>query len=123
MKKRADIAFMRNKKATGISIKRLRKAKSYLNAAQQESFYNEISLALWGYMSDKFNLRLSELSTESVRNALQQKQVNEEIINQFTETLHHCEFARFAPGDKSAIMEQIYSEALNIISKIEHELK
>ena len=123
MKKRADIAFMRNKKATGISTKRLRKAKSYLNAAQQESFYNEISLALWGYMSDKFNLRLSELSTESVRNALQQKQVNEEIINQFTETLHHCEFARFAPGDKSAIMEQIYNEALNIITKIEHELK
>ena len=82
-----------------------------------------VSLALWGYMSDKFNLRLSELSTESVRNALLQKQVNEEIINQFTETLHHCEFARFAPGDKSTIMDQIYNEALNIINKIEHELK
>ena len=123
MKKRSDIAFMRNKKATRISIKRLRKAKSFLTAAQQVPFYNEISLALWGYMSDKFNLRLSELSTETVRDALKQKQVNEEIINQFTETLHHCEFARFAPGDKSTIMEQIYNEALNIITKIEHELK
>ena len=123
MKKRSDIAFMRNKKATRIAIKRLRKAKSFLGAAQQEPFYNEVSLALWGYMSDKFNLRLSELSTESVRNALQQKQVNEEIINQFTEILLHCEYARFAPGDKSTIMEQIYNDALNIITKIEHELK
>lgn len=123
MKKRSDIAFMRNKKATRIATKRLRKAKSFLGAAQQEPFYNEISLALWGYMSDKFNLRLSELSTESVRNALQQKQVNEEIINQFTEILLHCEYARFAPGDKSTIMEQIYNDALKIITKIEHELK
>ena len=123
MKKRSDIAFMRNKKATRISISRLRKAKSHLSTAEQEPFYNEISLALWGYMSDKFNLRLSELSTESVRNALQQKQVNEEIIDQFTDTLQHCEYARFAPGDKSEIMEQIYNEALNIITKIEHELK
>ena len=123
MKKRSDIAFMRNKKATRIATSRLRKAKSHLTAAQQEIFYNEISLALWGYMSDKFNLRLSELSTESVHNALQQKQVNEEIVDQFTETLHHCEYARFAPGDKSTIMEQIYNEAINIITKIEHELK
>lgn len=123
VKKRSDIAFMRNKKATRISIKRLRKAKIHLTAGQQELFYNEISLALWGYMSDKFNLRLSELSTESVQEALELKQVNEEIILQFTETLHHCEYARFAPGDKSAIMEQIYNEALNIITKIEHELK
>lgn len=123
MKKRSDIAFMRNKKATRIATKRLRKAKSYLSSAQQEPFYNEVSLALWGYMSDKFNLRLSELSTESVRNALQQKHVNEEIINQFTEKLLHCEYARFAPGDKSTIMEQIYNEVLNIITKIEHELK
>jgi hypothetical protein len=123
MKKRSDIAFMRNKKATRIATKRLQKAKLHLIEAKQELFYNEISLALWGYMSDKFNLRLSELSTESVHNALQQKQVNEEIINQFTETLHHCEYARFAPGDKSTVMEQIYNEALNIITKIEHELK
>jgi hypothetical protein len=123
MKKRSDIAFMRNKKATRIATSRLRKAKSHLTAAQQEIFYNEISLALWGYMSDKFNLRLSELSTESVHNALQQKQVNEEIVDQFTETLHHCEYARFAPGDKSTIMEKIYNEAINIITKIEHELK
>ncbi|MEI6748826.1 MAG: protein BatD, partial [Bacteroidota bacterium] len=79
--------------------------------------------ALWGYLSDKFNISLSELSTESVRMALQPKEVDESIITQFTDTLHHCEYARFAPGDKSTIMEQIYNEALTIITKIEHELK
>ena len=123
IKKRSDIAFMRNKKATRIATSRLKKANTYLKEAQQEAFYNEISHALWGYLSDKFNISLSELSTESVRMALQPKEVDEIIITQFTDTLHHCEYARFAPGDKSTIMEQIYNEALTIITKIEHELK
>jgi hypothetical protein len=123
IKKRSDIAFMRNKKATRIATSRLKKANSYLKEAKQEAFYNEISHALWGYLSDKFNISLSELSTDSVRSVLQPKEVDENIITQFTDTLHHCEYARFAPGDKSAIMEQIYNEALTIITKIEHELK
>ncbi len=123
IKKRSDIAFMRNKKATRIATSRLKKANTYLKEAKQEAFYNEISHALWGYLSDKFNISLSELSTESVRMALQPKEVDESIITQFTDTLHHCEYARFAPGDKSTIMEQIYNEALTIITKIEHELK
>jgi hypothetical protein len=123
IKKRSDIAFMRNKKATRIATSRLKKASVYLRAGKQEAFYNEISQALWGYLSDKFNISLAELSTESVRSALQSKEVNESIIAQFTDTLTHCEFARFAPGDKSTIMEQIYNEALTIITKIERELK
>jgi len=123
IKKRSDIAFMRNKKATRVATSRLKKANTYLKEAKQEAFYNEISQALWGYLSDKFNISLSELSTESVRATLQSKDVDENIIIQFTDTLDHCEFARFAPGDKSAVMEQIYNEALTIITKIERELK
>jgi len=123
IKKRSDKALMRNKKATRIATSRLKKASIYLKDAKQEAFYNEISQALWGYLCDKFNISLSELSKESVRAALQSKAVDENIITQFTDTLDHCEFARFAPGDKSTIMEHIYNEALTIITKIERELK
>jgi hypothetical protein len=123
IKKRGDIAFMRNKKATRIATSRLKKASLYLKEDKQEAFYTEISQALWGYLSDKFNISLSELSTDSVRSVLQPKEVDENIITHFTDTLHHCEYARFAPGDKSTIMEQIYNEALTIITKIERELK
>jgi hypothetical protein len=123
IRKRSDIALMRNKKATRIATSRLKKANAYLKEAKQEAFYNEISQALWGYLSDKFNISLSELSKDSIRAALQSKEVDENIITQFTDTLDHCEFARFAPGEKSTIMEQIYNEALTIITKIERELK
>jgi len=60
---------------------------------------------------------------DSVNEALMKKNVKEEIINRFIETLNNCEFARFAPGDSSKNMDNIYNEALEIIIKIEKELK
>ena len=114
---------MKNKKATKVSRKRLRKAYDFLKANEKEQFYIEISQALWGYLSDKFSIPRSELSMDSVSEALMKKKVNEEIINQFIQTLNNCEFARFAPGDSSKNMDNIYNEALEIVIIIEKELK
>ena len=55
--------------------------------------------------------------------ALSEKNVKEEIIKQFIATLNDCEFARFAPGDSTGAMEGIYKEAMDVILKIERELK
>ena len=49
--------------------------------------------------------------------------MSEESIKKFISVLENCEFARFAPGDKSGKMQEIYDEALEVISKIEQELK
>jgi len=54
---------------------------------------------------------------------LSDKKISQESIGQFTTVLENCEFARFAPGDKSEKMQSIYNEALEVISKIEQELK
>ena len=51
------------------------------------------------------------------------KDIKEESIAQFIETLDHTDYARFAPGDPSQTMDKIYQEALEIISKIERELR
>ena len=118
-----NTGLMRLKKATGVARKRLKKAGIYLKSGSETEFYNEISQALWGYLSDKFQIPLAELSTESVNDALNARKVNQELIDAFTETLQNCEFARFAPGDKNANMEQIYTQALEVISRIERELR
>lgn len=123
LKKRSNVALMRNKKATGIARKRLRAAEQYLKQDNQTSFCNEISNALWGYLSDKFNIPRATLSIESVSEALQKKNVNDNLISKFKDTLNNCEYARFAPGDKSEIMSNLYSEAMNVITQTEQELK
>lgn len=118
-----NIALVRNRKANKVARKNLKKAGEYLEARNTDAFFEEISRALWGYISNKFNIPLSDLSIESVHNRLSDKKISDESISQFTSVLENCEFARFAPGDKSGKMQSIYNEALEVISKIEQELK
>lgn len=123
IKKRSNEGLMKNKQATKLAKKRLKKANDFLKAGNDQDFYVELSQALWGYIADKFNIRLSVLSIETVHDYLAEKKVSEELINEFTQTLNDCEFARFAPGDKDVAMDNVYKEGLQIISKIESQLK
>ncbi|MDA3906922.1 MAG: BatD family protein [Bacteroidales bacterium] len=123
IKKRSNEGLMKNKQATKLAKKRLKKANDFLKAGNDQDFYVELSQALWGYIADKFNIRLSVLSVETVHDYLAEKKVNVELINEFTQTLNDCEFARFAPGDKDVAMDKVYKEGIQIISKIESQLK
>jgi len=121
--RRSDVVLMKNLRATKVARKRLRKAEIYFKEQKQLEFYVEISQALWGYLSDKFSLPIAELSIDTVRQTLINKEVGEELIQNFLDTLNNTEYARFAPGEKSVNMERIYNEALAVISRIERELR
>lgn len=123
LKKRNNIALMRNRKATKVAQKRMKKAQTFLQENKRDAFYEEVSQALWGYLSDKFSIPLSNLSMETVKDTLLAREVKEETISHFMDTLNHCEFARFAPGESGSDMKNIYDESVGIISKIESELK
>jgi uncharacterized membrane protein len=122
-KRRKNLALVRNRKATRVARRNLKKANEFLKAQKREEFFTEVSRALWGYLSDKFNIPLSDLSMESVSERLTEKEVSEESIKKFTEVLNDCEFARFAPGKNNEVMTEIYNESIKLISQIEGELK
>lgn len=123
LSKRNNLALMRNRKATRVARKRLKAAEQFLKQKNQDAFWAEVSNALWGYISDKFNIPGSTLSMDSVNQALKNKNVDEELITQFISTLNNCEFARFAPGDKSLAMDKLYREAIEVITNTEQHLK
>lgn len=123
LKKRSNLALMRNRKATKVARKKMKKADQFMKENQKDAFYEEVSQALWGYLSDKFSIPLANLSIDTVNATLSAKGVKEETINQFTEALNNCEFARFAPGDSQTAMDKIYNEAVNLISHMEREIK
>ncbi len=121
--RRSDVMLMKNLRATKVARKRLKKAELYLKEKKTQEFYVEISRALWGYLGDKFSLPIAELSIDTVKQTLIKKEVGEEIIQNFIDTLNNTEYARFAPGEKSVNMERVYNEALAVISRIERELR
>ena len=114
--------LVRNKKATKIAKKRLQNAYNYLRIKNQGHFYEELSQALWGYISDKLNISRSQLSMDTVREMMTSKNVPEDIVNQFIELLNNCEFARFAPGDPDKKMDDLYQKGLEVITKAEKNL-
>ena len=102
---------------------RLEKAQKLKKGGDDKAFYDEIAIALWGYIADKFNLKQSDLSMDSVKEKLEDKKVSEDTISGFISTLNSIEYARFAPGNTKDKMENIYSEAMDAIMQAEKSLK
>ncbi len=119
METKRNVTLLKDKRANKVARKRLKRAGQLLKAGQKEEFYVEISQVLWGYMSDKFHIPLSQLSMDTVEEKLREKQVSEDDIKEFLETLNQCEFARFAPGDSSQMMSDMYQRAHDFMTKIE----
>ena len=119
----ANTAKMRTKKANKIATKRMKLAKQLLEQNKKNEFYDEVLKALWGYISDKLNIPVSELSKDNIDSELRKSAISEDLIREFIGILNDCEFARYAPGDAAAAMDKIYTSAIAMISKIEDSFK
>ncbi len=119
----ADIVKMRGKKANKVANKRLRAAHKLMVAGKQGEFYDEVLRALWGYMGDKLNIPVSELSHDNIADKLAEHHVDEQTVNSFIEALDECEFERYAPGDAAGNMNKTYESAATAIEKIEEVMK
>ena len=114
-----DVVLVRNRQATKVAKGRLKNAYNYLKAQDQNRFYEEMSQALWGYISDKLGIERSVLSMDSAKEAMVGKGIDETLADEFVDTLNTCEYARFAPGDATSKMEGLYEKGLDMIMKVE----
>ena len=119
----ANVAKVRTKKANKVATKRMKNAGKLLAEKKSEAFYDEVLKALWGYISDKLSMPVSQLSKDNIEEELQKHQVADELIKEFINNLNECEFARYAPGNQDEKMDNIYSSAIDVISKMENSIK
>ena len=119
----ANVSLVRTKKANKVAVRRLKLAKRLMAENKVNEFYDEILKAMWGYTSDKLCIPVSQLSKENIANELAARGVSEELISEFKALLNEGEFARYAPGDKGAAMDKVYTMSVTIISKMENSIK
>ena len=119
----ANVAKVRTKKANKVATKRMKNAGKLLAEKNTSAFYDEVLKALWGYISDKMNMPVSQLSKDNIEEELIRHNVSEEQIKDFIGTLNECEFARYAPGNQNEAMDKVYSSAIDVISKMENSIK
>ena len=81
-------------------------------------FYDEVMRALWGFVADKFNMQVEELTRDNITEKLTSRNVDETVINDLIAALDDCEYARYAPGDPEGNMQRTYDKAFSILTKI-----
>ena len=119
----ADIVKMRAGKANKVATKRLKKASKLMQESRASEFYDEVLRALWGYVGDKLNIAVAQLSQDNIRERLSERGVDGSTIDQFIGALNECEFERYAPGDPKGNMNKVYTKAMTAIEKIESVMK
>lgn len=119
----ADIVGTRGRKANKVATKRLKKAAKLMQQHKEAEFYDEVLRALWGYVGDKLNIPVSELSRENITERFLSHNVDNSIITVFVDAIDECEYARYAPGEARGKMNNVYEKAMNGITNIDDFLK
>ena len=121
--RRADVAGAKNRKATKMAMKRLRLAGTFLRQNLYTAFYEELHKALLGFMSDKLNIPVAELSKERIAEILSEGGVPDSLIDSFVGLVDACEFARYSPSAGNEAMTAHYEAALDVISSVDSNMK
>ena len=121
--RRADVVGTRNRKATKMALKRLKLAGTFLQQNLYTAFYEELHKALLGFISDKLNIAVAELSKDRISEALKAGNVSENLVDTFIDLLNACEFARYSPDSGHEAMAAHYNAAVDVISSIDSNMK
>ena len=119
LKERADVRRMRSKRASKVAQRRLKAARGFASRNDRNGFYAEMLNALWGYMSDKLSIPVSELSKDNISAELEQYGIDERLRQESINLIDKCEFAQYAPELASDDMNAVLDEAAGIIDRLE----
>lgn len=114
-----NISDLKMKRARQEALKHLKVAEEHLQANASRAFYDEVSKAMLGYVSDKLQIPGSALTKDNVREKLQSLNVDKPLVESFMKIMQTCEVALFSGKDNPEAMQETYQSAVETISKIE----
>ena len=120
LKERADVRRMRAKRASKVAQRRLKAARAFAARGDRNGFYAELLNAMWGYMSDKLSILVSELSKDNINAELEQFGVNEQLRKEAIDLIDKCEFAQYAPELAQGDLNAVLDEAAGVIDQLEN---
>ncbi len=122
MKRNADIAGLRNRKAAKNARRRLAKANALLKSGRNELVNAEIARSLWGYLGDKLRLPPSEITREKCYTALREKKTDEELIAELDRILTATEYSQYAPVSEGESPAALCKRSTALISRLDNVL-
>lgn len=106
--------------ANKIAEKRLSTARDALNKQETTLFYEEISKAIWLYLSDQLGIPLSSLNKQSVTTELRSRNFPEPTIQSILQQVEDCELALYTPSIGQQ-QQQALDKAIGLIAALENQ--
>lgn len=103
--------------------KRLAAARNALQNSSHTIFYEEVSKAVWLYLSDKLGMPISDLGKENLAQKLRFRAIEEPLITQTLELITECELALYSPAGAQQQQQAILAEAGKLIGIYETRFK
>lgn len=115
----ADVRRMQLVRATKLAKKRFKLASAAMHAHENDKFYEELSKALWGYLSDKLGIPASQLLRDNISQAMSAHGADEDTVKNVIAIIDDCEMARFTPDHSEEEMSGLYDKAVDVVNEME----
>ncbi|MEZ5016738.1 MAG: BatD family protein [Flavipsychrobacter sp.] len=115
--------FHRSKRANKVALKRLVTAKKLMEEQKRTAFYEEVSKAIWLYLSDKLHIPLSSLSKDNVFDVLNKYKIDTTLQQDVDNIINECETSLYSGSNTNNDMQNAYQKAVTVISKLEESFK
>lgn len=122
LRRNADVAGVRNRKAARNARRRLSRARSLLASGHPEMVNAELAKTLWSYLGDKLSVPQSEITREKCYTMLRDKKVAEEIISELDLILSSTEYSQYAPEKEGESPDALYRRTAALIGKLDNVL-
>jgi hypothetical protein len=114
--------FVRGKQANKVALRRFRAAETSMKRDDKHGFYDDMLKALWGYMSDKFDIPMADLTKERIHEELFVRNIPEAQSIEYVRIISKCEEAQYSPISSSQ-MGELYREGVALVSELESMIK
>ncbi len=122
IRRNADVAGVRNRKALRNARQRLARAEALLKGGKKGQVNAEVARALWGYLGDKLRIPPSEITRDRCYALLRQRNTGEELISELDRILTATEYSQYAPVSEGESPAALCKRADSLISRLDDVL-
>lgn len=110
-----DPDVLKKSNALSIAQQRLSKAKELITSNNKSKFYEELSIAVKQFISDKYDIPALHINKSDILLQLNANNLPDKTISEFDLILSECEKAIYAPSLASD-MEEAYSSTISLFT-------
>lgn len=100
-------------------LQKLNSLNALLNAKQYQQFQSSLLSILFSYVSKRFGIRRGDLSMESIKMALTDCHISDDLISEYIELVEYLERCKYSPHQGDKINKDLYVRSVELIKKID----